>query len=610
MLPDILFKPSRALALPSHLQIETTTACNLNCLTCPRSIRIDKQEDMNFETFKMIYDQIKPLRINLSGLGEPLASKDIFKISSYAFENGSLVNFPTNFTLANKHADRIIQSGISQIKVSIDAANPKTYFRIRGVEKFDEIVESIRALNRLKKRKGLRKPEIRFNIALMKDNINELTEIVDLAYRLNVGVIYFQDLVYIDLEDKKKEIVGGLNAENLKKYLSAAEKSAKNKGIKTNLGIWLKDLELYSNKMEPIEIFKPNMRICYFPWFSTYIEVNGNVRPCPHVGFKADEGIMGNVFKESFKNIWDGDIYRAFRRDIKNKQRPFAVCQTCIPKNMFDIMQITSKLLPKNSFLAEKTNRSGGSFMPDLEKDETIRGKMSKAQKSPLKTYIALTSGGNSFIKFVLYELLTSLLGPIPGAVGFFLRQKLYPSMFRKAGQKPIFGRNIVIRHPDKIEIGDHVTIDDNSLIDAHGAGSEGILIEDQVIINRNCLVQAKAGPIRIGKRSSIGSYSIITSVGGIEIGEAVLITGRCILNPGSYHSNDPNSLIVDRGASAMGPIKIEDNTYIRVGAMVVEGVKIGSNAVIGPGAIVETDVPSKSVVRAAPAVVEVDKQN
>ena len=248
--------------------------------------------------------------------------------------------------------------------------------------------------------------------------------------------------------------------------------------------------------------------------------------------------------------------------------------------------------------------------MSDLDKDETIRGKLSKAQKSPLKTYMALTSGGDSFFKFFLYELLTSLLGPIPGAVGFLLRQKLYPFLFKKSGKKPIIGRNVVIRHPDKIEIGDNVTIDDNSLIDAHGAGSDGIILEDHVIINRNCLIQAKAGPIRIGKRSSIGSYSIITSVAGIEIGEAVLVAGRCILNPGSYHLDDPDSAIMDQGASAKGPIKIGDKSYLRVGAMIVEGVTIGTGAVIGPGAIVENDVPARSIAKATSAKVSTNRKN
>ena len=100
--------------------------------------------------------------------------------------------------------------------------------------------------------------------------------------------------------------------------------------------------------MEPIEKFKPNLRICYFPWISTYIDVYGNVKPCPHFVFKADEGIMGNVFDHQFKDIWNNYNYKRLRLEFKNRQRPFTVCKTCIPKNMSDLIQITSKFLPKS----------------------------------------------------------------------------------------------------------------------------------------------------------------------------------------------------------------------------------------------------------------------
>jgi acetyltransferase-like isoleucine patch superfamily enzyme len=234
--------------------------------------------------------------------------------------------------------------------------------------------------------------------------------------------------------------------------------------------------------------------------------------------------------------------------------------------------------------------------MKKTNRPDTIRTRLITARKSPLKTYIELTAGDLSFIKFLYYEIITSLLGPIPGALGFFLRQKFYPILFKKTGKNLIIGRNVVIRHPGKIEIGNHVTIDDSSLIDAKGAGQEGIILEDQVVINRNCMIQAKAGPIKIGERASIGSYTMITSVDGIEIGKEVLMAGRCHLNPGYYNYNDQNLSTFSHAAAARGPIKIGDKAYLRVGAMIVEGVNIGTGAIIGPGAIVEEDIPPGAI--------------
>ncbi len=344
---DIFLKPLTVRNLPVHAQVETTTACNLKCIICPRAGIIEKPETMGIESFKKIFNQIRPKRINLSGLGEPLTNKDIFKISSYASKNGGLVNFPTNFTLARKFMDKFVNSGIAQLKISIDAASRDTYLKIRRADKFDEIVGAIRDLNYLKSKANEKMPEIRFNFAVQNENIHELGDIVELADTLKVDRIYFQDLEYIGIEYKKPALVGGLSFDKLLQNLSTASHIASQKKIGTNLNIWLRDFELYKNKMDSIEIFKPNNRICYFPWFSTYIEIDGNVRPCPHFMFIKDEGVMGNIFKEDFKSIWNNDLYKEFRKALKSQTRRFVPCKSCIPQNLSNLIHITSKMLPQ-----------------------------------------------------------------------------------------------------------------------------------------------------------------------------------------------------------------------------------------------------------------------
>jgi radical SAM protein with 4Fe4S-binding SPASM domain len=347
LLPDLLFQPLKVRHLPPHVQLESTTACNLNCITCPRASLIEKPRTMSFQSFKRVYDQIRPSRMNLSGLGEPLANADIFRISSYASDGGTLVNLPTNFSLAGGLLGKIIDSGISQFKVSIDAATRDTYLKTRGCDLFEEIVGSIEKLNAMKAEAGVRRPEVRFNFAVQKENIDELVDIIHLASRLDVRVVYYQQLEFIDLEDRKPALVGGLNSETLSKHLAAASEAARAKGIETNLKTWVRDLALYANKIESVGRFESNTRTCYFPWFSTYIEVNGDVRPCPHFMFRQNEGIMGNVFEQRFEQIWNGRAYREVRRELRAHRRPFAPCETCIPQKLSGLVHVLSKLLPK-----------------------------------------------------------------------------------------------------------------------------------------------------------------------------------------------------------------------------------------------------------------------
>ncbi len=240
--------------------------------------------------------------------------------------------------------------------------------------------------------------------------------------------------------------------------------------------------------------------------------------------------------------------------------------------------------------------------MKEIKKEEIIREKLADAQTSPLATYKNLTVGNASSWYFLRYELLTFLFGSVSGGLGFLLRKKFYPGLFKKTGSGLIIGRNVVIRHPASIALGNAVTIDDNSLIDGRGAGDNGIVIEDNVIVNRSCMIQAKSGPIRLGKRTTIGSNSVIVSMAGVVFGEAVLVAGNCYFTAGAYHVDDTGSAVMDQGAYSKGPIILGDNSWIGTGAIILDGVKVGKGAIVGAGAVVTKDVPDYAIVAGVPA--------
>ncbi len=242
--------------------------------------------------------------------------------------------------------------------------------------------------------------------------------------------------------------------------------------------------------------------------------------------------------------------------------------------------------------------------MKEIDKSNIIRDKLAQAQTSPLKTYMSLTVGSVGFPKFLLYELLTSLLGLIPGGLGILLRKKLYPLLLGTSGRGLIIGRNVVLRHPAKIQLHDNVTIDDNTLVDGRGSGDDSVVIEDNVIVNRNCMIQTKAGSIRIGKRTTVGSNSVIVSMSGVELGNTVMIAGGCYISAGSYHVDNNESAVMDQGAYSKGPIRISDNCWIGTSAVILDGVNIGEGAVVGAGAVVTKDVPAGAIVAGVPAKV------
>ena len=301
---------------------------------------------MKFDAFKKVYDEIRPEKINDSGLGEPFLNKDIFKIIKYAKENGSAVNCATNFTLVEGRIDQVLESGIDQLKVSIDASSKESFLKIRAKDMFEALVNNIKTLNRMKNERGTDKPAIRFNYALQNDNIDELFDTIELANSLNIKAMYIQYLEYIEREDRKSRLVGNLTLDKLKKTLMKADEITRKHGITTNINIWMRDLDIFWNKMLPSEQFIANKKPCYFPWFTSWIDAEGTVRPCPIIPWQRDVAHMGNIFQEPFKKIWNNNKYRELRAALARGERPTEPCRTCIPQGLSNIFHIGTKLLP------------------------------------------------------------------------------------------------------------------------------------------------------------------------------------------------------------------------------------------------------------------------
>ncbi len=195
-------------ARPQWFMIETTSHCNLKCVICPHGHgAMENASDLDLSRFSRDFDFLASAeRMQLFGTGEPLLSGGFWEIlESIGPGSGVEVSINSNGTLLNQERiDRLLRSPLSWISISLDAARPETYRRVRGAD-FDVVISRVRDLIRARNARqaagvsrvgSASRLEIFINMTLMRENIEEFPEFVDLAADLGADGVQVCQLLW------------------------------------------------------------------------------------------------------------------------------------------------------------------------------------------------------------------------------------------------------------------------------------------------------------------------------------------------------------------------------------------------------------------------------
>jgi MoaA/NifB/PqqE/SkfB family radical SAM enzyme len=274
--------------------------CNLKCTMCPRNDPNFKEGEMPFSLFTMIMAQLPFLKeVQLSGLGEPLLHRDLFKMIRYLRRRRIRSVVVTNGTLLSDEViNEIFRSGLDVLNVSIDSADPEVYASIRVGARLKEIKENVKKLVDRKMREGS-KLEVNINSILMRSNYRQVEDMIRLGWELGVDSISFSDIQYsfdvgISKGYESLRLASRREKREIRRLFERAQKLSK----ELNLRVYLPRLE------------QPKVReLCKQPWLYLVVKEDGRVRPC--CGIHKRE--FGDLTKEGFKSIWNNDDFRSFR---------------------------------------------------------------------------------------------------------------------------------------------------------------------------------------------------------------------------------------------------------------------------------------------------------
>ena len=238
-----------------------------------------------------------------------------------------------------------------------------------------------------------------------------------------------------------------------------------------------------------------------------------------------------------------------------------------------------------------------------------IQQELFKPGRSKAARYAQLVVGRPGIAALARYEAIVTLCSALPGALGLFLRSRLYPLLLGRAGRNVTFGSNVVLRHPHKIRIGDDVVIDDGCCLDAKGDGNRGIDIGTGVFIGRGTILSCKNGDIVIDDHANIGFNCEIFSGARVRLGKHTLVAAYTYLVGGDHTHDRTDTPVLHQKRVARG-IEVDDNAWLGAHVVVADGVTIGRDAIVGAGAVVRREIPPFSVAAGVPARVIRDRRN
>lgn len=234
-----------------------------------------------------------------------------------------------------------------------------------------------------------------------------------------------------------------------------------------------------------------------------------------------------------------------------------------------------------------------------------LQSQLLESHGSALDKYIELNVGRKGLWALMNYELASAFLDPMPGALGYLLRGKIYPRYLGSVGAKLVLGSNVCVRHPKRIHLGTGVIVDNNCVLDAKGKSEDGISLGDHVVIGRNTILSCKGGRIRIDDNSNISANCMLLSESELSIGKNVLVAGMAYIVAGGNHGTERTDIpIIRQPMVCKGGIRIEDNCWLGANVTVLDGVTIGRDSIIGAGATVTSDIPEYSIAIGTPAKV------
>ncbi len=289
--------------LPISLSFEPTTSCNLRCPECPSGLRSFTRPTgmLKKDFFKETMDEVgKDLTYLIFYFqGEPYLNPDFLDMVTYANKKNIYTATSTNAHYLNDEmAKKTIESGLDRLIISIDGTTQDVYQQYRVGGNLEKVLEGARNIVKWKRELKSKTPFVIFQFLVVKPNEHQIEDVKRLGAEVGVDEVAFKTAQIYDYE----------NGSNLIPTIDYYSRYTKQDDGKYTI----------KNKM---------LNHCWKLWHSCVITWDGAVVPCCFDKDATHQ--LGDLKEMSFKQLWQGGKYHAFRTALLKSRGEIDICKNC-----------------------------------------------------------------------------------------------------------------------------------------------------------------------------------------------------------------------------------------------------------------------------------------
>ncbi|HMT96011.1 MAG TPA: radical SAM/SPASM domain-containing protein [Ferruginibacter sp.] len=289
---------------PVSVSFEPTTSCNLRCPECPSGLRAFTRptgmlkKDFFSQTIDEIHKELLYLIFYFQG--EPYLNPDFLEMVKYASSKKIYTATSTNAHYLNDDiAKKTIESGLDRLIISVDGTTQEVYQQYRVGGNLQKVFEGARNIVKWKKTLHSKKPFVIFQFLVVKPNEHQVDEIKKLAKEIGVDQVRFKTAQVYDYEKDPNQLIPETDEFSRYKKLDDGTYVPKNK---------------MANH-------------CWKLWHANVITWNGLVVPCCFDKDATHQ--LGSLQNQSFKQIWNNEQYRTFRKKLMTGRKQIDICANC-----------------------------------------------------------------------------------------------------------------------------------------------------------------------------------------------------------------------------------------------------------------------------------------